>query len=105
VEGLCLVLACGLRLVLADVVGSASLMCSPMYGWELLVDMTKRNRADCSHQSTVNGVTGGPERVLCEECGEVIVRDESMTSRDIDRSMFPRKADSAHVMDGAPAKA
>ena len=90
---------------LAPVVGSASLVQSLMYGWELFVDMTKRNGADCSHQSTVNGVTGGPERVLCEECGEVIVRDESRTSRDIDRSMFPRKADSAHVMDGAPAKA
>jgi len=61
-------------------------------------------RAACSHQSTVKGVTGGPERVPCEECGDVIVRNESMISRDIDRSMFPRKADSVHVMDGAPAK-
>ena len=66
--------------------------------------MTERYRAACSHQSTVNGVTGGPERVLCEECGDVIVGDDSMISRGIDRSMFPRKADSAHVMDGAPSK-
>jgi len=60
--------------------------------------------AACSHRSTVNGVTGGPERVLCEECGDVIVTDESRTtSREIDRSMFPRKADSAHLKDGTPS--
>ena len=59
------------------------------------MDMTDRNKADCSHQSTVNGVTGGPERVVCEDCGDVTVRDESMISRDIDRSMFSREADSA----------
>ena len=79
-------------------------MWSPMYGWELFVDKTELYRAVCSHQSTVNGVTGGPERVLCEECGDVIVVDDSMISRDIDRLMFPRKADSTHVMDGVPSK-
>ncbi len=67
------------------------------------MDMTERHE-DCSHQNTVNGVTGGSERVLCDECGDVIVRDESRTSRDIDRSMFPRKADSAHVKDGTTSK-
>ncbi len=66
-----------------------------MYGWELRVDMTERYKADCSHQNTVNGVTGGSERVLCEDCGDVIVRDESMIPRNIDRSMFSRDADSA----------
>ena len=104
VERMCLVLACGFRLVLADVVGSASLMCSPMYGWELHVDMTERYKADCSHQNTVNGATGGSERVLCEDCGDVIVRDESMIPRDIDRSMFSRDADSADVNVGAHSK-
>ncbi len=67
------------------------------------MDMTERHE-DCSHQNTVNGVTGGSERVLCEECGDVITRDESRTSRDIDRLMFPRKADSAHVKDGTTSK-
>ena len=68
------------------------------------VDVTEGYRADCSHQRTVNSVTGGPERVLCEDCGDVTHRDESMLSRDIDRSMFTRKADSAQVKDEVPSK-
>ena len=68
------------------------------------MDVTEGYRADCSHQRTVNGVVGGPERVLCEDCGDVTIRDESMLSRDIDRSMFIRKADSVHVQDEVPSK-
>jgi hypothetical protein len=65
-----------------------------LFGWELGVEMTDGHEADCSHESTVNGVTGGVGSVLCEDCGDVIVSDEAMVSRDIDRSMFFRKADS-----------
>ena len=62
-------------------------------GWEASVVVTDRGRDDCPHESTVNGVIGGPESVLCEECGDVVARDETMNSREIDRSMFFRKAD------------
>ncbi len=67
------------------------------------MDMTERHE-DCSHQNTVNGVTGGSERVLCEDCGDVIVRDESMIPRNLDRSMFSRDGDSVDVKDGASRK-
>lgn len=66
--------------------------------------LTYRKIATCSHQNTVNGVTGGSERVLCEDCGDVIVRDESMIPRNINRSMFSRDADSVDVTDGASRK-
>ncbi len=68
------------------------------------MDMTEGYGADCSHQRTVNGVVGGPGRVLCEDCGDVMMTDESMISRDIDRSMFSREADSAHGKDEVPSK-
>ena len=67
------------------------------------MDMTERFK-DCSHQNTVNGLAGGSERVLCEDCGDVIVRDESMVPRNINRSMFSRDADSVDVKDGASRK-
>lgn len=57
------------------------------------MDMTYRKKTDCSHQNTVTVVTGGLERVICEDCGDVTVRDEVVVSKDIDRSMFLRKAD------------
>ena len=68
------------------------------------MDVTEGYGADCSHQRTVNGVTGGSKRVLCEDCGDVTIRDESMLSRDIERSMFTRKADSVYVKDEVPSK-
>jgi hypothetical protein len=32
--------------------------------------MRERHGVCCSHQSNVNGVTGGPERVVCNDCGD-----------------------------------
>lgn len=48
---------------------------------------------NCSHEPTVNVITNGIERVICEMCGYVSIRYESTISRDIDRSQFRRKAD------------
>ena len=66
--------------------------------------LTYREIAVCSHQSTVTVITGGLERVICEDCGDVTIRYESMISGDLDRSMFSRDADSAHVNVGAHSK-
>ena len=57
-------------------------------------DTTYRKIADCSHQSTVTVVTGGMGRVICEACGDVTIKSESMISGDLDRSKFSRDADS-----------
>lgn len=59
--------------------------------------MTYRRIRDCSHRSTLTVVNGGLERVICEDCGDVTVRYESMISANLDRSKFSREADSAHV--------
>ena len=39
-------------------------------------------------------VTGGMERVICEDCGDVTIRFESTSSGDLARSKFSRVADS-----------
>lgn len=56
----------------------------------------RRGRGECSHSSTIQVITNGLERVVCEDCSHVSVRYESMISGDIDRSMFIRKADHSH---------
>ena len=66
--------------------------------------LTYRKIAVCSHQSTVTVITGALERVICEDCGHVTIRYESMISGDLDRSKFSRDADSAHVNVGAHSK-
>ena len=66
--------------------------------------LTYRKIAVCSHQSTVTVITGGLERVICEDCGHVTIRYESMISGDLDRSMFSRDADLVDVKVGAHSK-
>jgi hypothetical protein len=61
------------------------------------VSTTHINRGECSHMSTVTVIAYGLERVICEDCGHVTVRYESMIARDVERSMFSRKADSLHA--------
>jgi hypothetical protein len=39
-------------------------------------------------------VTDGMERVICEDCGDVTIRFESTSSRDLARSKFSRVSDS-----------
>lgn len=41
-------------------------------------------------------IADGLERVICEECGDVTIRYESMIPGDISRSQFARKADALH---------
>lgn len=56
--------------------------------------MVSRRRVDqCHHLSTVQVISGGLERVVCEDCGHVTVRYESMISGNVQRSMFSRRAD------------
>ena len=66
--------------------------------------LTYRKIAVCSHQSTVTVITGGLERVICEDCGHVTIRYESMISADLDRSKFSRDADLVDVKVGAHSK-
>ncbi len=47
----------------------------------------------CSHDSTVEVISNGLERVVCEDCGLVTVRFGEMISGSVDRSKFRRKAD------------
>ena len=47
----------------------------------------------CAHPATIQVVSNGLERVICEDCGHVSIRYESMISGDVHRSMFSRKAD------------
>lgn len=65
--------------------------------------LTYRKIAVCSHQSTVTVITGGLERVICEDCGHVTIRYE-LISGDLDRSMFSRDADLVDVKVGAYSK-
>lgn len=59
----------------------------------------------CSHESTVNVISNGLERVICELCGNVSIRYDSTISRDIDRSQFRRKADESEGRHLVPATA
>ena len=68
---------------------------------EDFLGMNDRRTTTCSHQSTVSVVTGGLERVICEYCGDVTVRYESMISGDINRLQFSRKAEKTAAKTGA----
>lgn len=63
--------------------------------WELggTVPRTHPRHRDCIHDETVNVISDGLERVICERCGHVTIRYESMISGDVTRSQFPRRAD------------
>ena len=64
---------------------------------EFLVSKTHPKQEECSHQSTVSVIAHGFERVICEDCGHVSIRYESMIAGDVDRSVFSRRADSREV--------
>lgn len=55
--------------------------------------ITHPSERDCKHQSTVSVISAGLERVICELCGHVSVRYESMIRQDVKRSQFTRQAD------------
>lgn len=60
--------------------------------WEAIISRTHPRSRDCSHKLTVSVISDGLERVICEECGHVSIRYESMISGDIRRSQFKRLA-------------
>jgi hypothetical protein len=64
--------------------------------------LTDQRKTTCSHLSTVSVVTGRLERVICEDCGDVTVRYESMISGDVDRLQFSRKADTTAADQSLP---
>lgn len=53
--------------------------------------------AACSHVHSVSVISEGVEREICEDCGNVTVRYESMIDGAIDRGAFARDADSLLV--------
>ncbi len=65
--------------------------------WEFLVSKTHPKPDECSHQSTVSVIAHGFERVVCEDCGHVSIRYESMIAGDVERSVFSRRADAQDV--------
>ncbi|HUG08291.1 MAG TPA: hypothetical protein VMP13_05280 [Acidimicrobiia bacterium] len=56
-----------------------------------------RKVAACCHEQTVSVISDGVEREICEDCGNVTVRYESMISGSVSRSAFSRRADEEHV--------
>lgn len=52
----------------------------------------------CSHEESISVIAGGLERVICEDCGDVTIRYESMIASDISRGQFARKADALHQL-------
>jgi hypothetical protein len=57
-----------------------------------IVDRIRR----CTHDRSISVIADGLERVICEGCGDITIRYESMISGDITRSQFARKADALH---------
>ena len=57
-----------------------------------------RHGAACSHENSISVISLGIERVICEDCGEVIVRYSSAVSGDIKRSQFARPAGFLHKL-------
>lgn len=55
--------------------------------------VTHPSARDCRHLSTVNVISDGLEEVICEDCGHVTVRYETMIRHDLERSQFTRRAD------------
>lgn len=55
--------------------------------------VTHPSERDCRHLSTVSVISGGREEVICEDCGHVTVRYESMIPHDLERSQFRRRGD------------
>jgi len=57
------------------------------------VPRTHPKSRDCSHRITLSVIAGGVEAVICEDCGNVTIRYESLIAGDISRAQFSRKAD------------
>jgi len=60
--------------------------------------VTHATPRDCAHASTVSVISGRIENVICEDCGHVSIRYESMIRQDVERSQFRRRADALQQM-------
>jgi hypothetical protein len=56
-----------------------------------------RRVAKCRHEQTISVISDGVEREICEDCGNVTIRYESMIEGSVQRSAFSRKADEQQV--------
>lgn len=56
-----------------------------------------RKVATCRHEQTVSVISEGVEREICEDCGNVTIRYESMIEGSVQRAAFSRKADEEQV--------
>ncbi len=51
-----------------------------------------KETADCAHASTISTTSAGVERTVCEDCGHMSFRYESVTSSGVvDRDKFARR--------------
>jgi hypothetical protein len=48
------------------------------------------NGAACSHENSISVISRGVERVVCEDCGDAILRYSSAVAGDVTRSQFAR---------------
>lgn len=58
------------------------------------VNVWYRKVAACRHERSVSVISDGLEREICEGCGNVTIRYESVIDGSIDRNVFAREADS-----------
>jgi hypothetical protein len=56
-----------------------------------------KRTAQCTHTSTISVISNGLERVICEQCGDVNLRYESMISGDVKREAFARAQEEAFL--------
>jgi hypothetical protein len=64
----------------------------PLGGDSLVAEITAdRNSAACSHENSVSVISEDIERMVCEDCGDVIVRRSSSGSGEVTRSRFARQ--------------
>jgi hypothetical protein len=56
-----------------------------------------KRTAQCSHAITVSVISNGLERVVCEQCGDINLRYESMISGDVRREAFARHQEEAFL--------
>lgn len=52
-----------------------------------------RKVASCRHERTASVISDGLEREICEGCGNVTIRYESVIDGSLDRGVFARDAD------------
>ncbi len=56
-----------------------------------------RRVAACTHEHSVSVISEGLEREICESCGNVTIRYESVIEGSVRRGAFSRKADQGRI--------